>query len=91
MAKRCALYFGAAGYLLVIWYNGFAFAPLQWEAVANMLYHACPMCADMMGAAWWNIVLVRAPINALHYAVLGFVAGLLIQKLKRASSSSATP
>jgi hypothetical protein len=91
MAKRLALYFGAAGYLLVIWYNGFAFAPLKWEPLANALYHACPMCADMMGTAWWNIVLVRAPVNALQYAVVGLVAGVLVQRLKRVSGSHSAP
>jgi hypothetical protein len=83
MAKRFALYFGAAGYLLVLWYNGFAFAPLRWAGVTNALYHACPMCADKIGAPWWNLLLVRPGVNALSYAAVGLVAGGILQKLRR--------
>lgn len=86
MAKRWALYFGAVGYLLVIWYNGFAFAPLTWDFVRNLLYHSCPMCADNMGAGWKPIVLIRAPINGLNYAAIGFLVGKLIQRYRGAGS-----
>lgn len=87
MVKRWVVYSGAAGYLLVIWYNAWTFAPLTWDLAANVLYHSCPMCADEMGAPWWNIALVRAPINGLHYAAVGFLAGKVLQKLKRVSNS----
>lgn len=81
MAKRWALYFGAAGYLLVVWYNGFALRPLSNDSpVGQVLYHACPMCADSIGGAW-NILLVRAPLNGLHYAVAGFLLGWFVSKL----------
>jgi hypothetical protein len=89
MAKRLAVYFGAAGYVLVIWYNGFAFAPLTWHPLANALYHACPMCADMTGAAWWSVVLVRAPVNALVYAAVGFLAGGAVQRLAKGADRKA--
>ena len=87
MARRCALYFGAAGYLLVIWYNGFAFAPVPNDTrIGDLLYRACPMCTDMMGSGWGGPVLVWAPLNAVLYAVVGFLGGFVIQKLKRVSS-----
>ncbi len=92
MAKRFALYFGAAGYLLVIWYHGFALAPVPNDsAIRNFLYHACPMCVDMMGSAWWSVVLGSALVNGALYAVLGLIAGSVLQKLKRPSGSRSTP
>jgi hypothetical protein len=88
MAKRLALYFGAAGFLLVIWYNAFAFAPVPNDtAVRDLLYHACPMCMDVMGGRWQGPVLVWAPLNALAYAAVGFLTGFVLQKLKRVRRS----
>jgi hypothetical protein len=89
MGRRWGLYFGAVGYLLVIWYNGFAFAPLTWDFGANLLYHACLTCVDNMGAGWEAIVLRRAPINGLVYAALGFLVGKAIQRYRRVPKGGA--
>jgi hypothetical protein len=92
MAKQLALYFGAAGYLLVIWYNGFAFAPLSnSSAVGDLLYRACPMCMCSLGERWEGPVLIWAPLNALAYAAVGFLLGFALQKLKRPSGSHGDP
>jgi hypothetical protein len=84
MAKRLALYLGVAGYLLVIWYNGWAFAPVSSDLLRNLLYRGCPMCMDNMGAAWEPICLIRAPINGLMYATFGFLVGKVIVRPGRA-------
>ena len=84
MARRFALYFGAVGYLLVIWYNGFAFAPVKSEFFASLLYACCPLCTDNMGAGL-TIVTRRAPINAALYAIVGYVIGRIIQSFRRKS------
>lgn len=82
MAKRCALYFGAAGSLLVIWYYGFAFARQASDFAARLLNHSCFTCMEPVAAGWRAPVLYVAPITGLVYAALGFIVGKGIEKYK---------
>src|SRR6266568_1591325 len=70
MAKRCALYFGVAGYLLAFWYYRYAFAPLTWQPGVRLLGKACFSCMCLLGAGWGVSFLILGPLNGLIYAAL---------------------
>ena len=87
MAKWCALFFGALGYVLVIWYYSVAFAPLTWESARYVLWHACVACTAVSGLhsrILRGAFLFLGPINAIIYAMVGFFIGKLILALKKA-------
>jgi hypothetical protein len=88
MAKWCALLFAAIGYVLVIWYYSVAFSPLTWNFGRDLLWHMCLSCTSISGLHSSTLraaFLILAPINALIYAVAGFLLGKLIVKLGRNS------
>src|SRR5258708_6660268 len=78
MAKRFALYFAAAGFLIVV-------VPATLEQLfpgtAPLLDRLpqwlCPLgFLDMTSAPWWSVLLGGALQNGLLYAALGLVIGL---------------
>lgn len=83
--RRLALYLAGTGYLVVVWYNAWGFAPLHWGLVTYALYKSCPMCGDMMGTAWWNVIMVRAPVNAFLWGASGQVMSWLFGLAVRTS------
>jgi hypothetical protein len=84
MAKRCALYFGMAGYLLVIWHDAFRFDPLKSSFALNWLHHACFVCVEgTLGVqSVRGTLLIGGPINALLYAILGYLLGKAIVTIR---------
>ncbi len=86
MAKWCALIFGAAGYLLVVWYFSVAFAPLTSDFGRSLLWHACVSCMSITGLHSTTLrlaFLILGPINAVIYATVGYLIGRLVLSPKR--------
>ena len=88
MAKWCALFGGAVGYLLAVWYYAWAFAPLTWEVGRTLLWHMCVGCMSITGLHSSTLriaFLVLGPINAAIYAAVGFVTGKFALALRGGS------
>jgi hypothetical protein len=73
LTHRFILYFTTFGFLLVLWFDGFGFAPVRSQAAATFLWDACATCTERSGG--WGAILVLAPANAAVYAVLGWIVG----------------
>ncbi len=91
MAKRLALYFGAAGFLFVVvavtleqLLPTTATLPPRLVLLSQWL---CPLgFADMTSAPWWSVMLGGALQNGLLYAALGLVIGLAATGVRRLAS-----
>jgi len=75
MAKRFALYFGAAGFLIVVVGATLEqLVPRTATLLDRLPQWLCPLgFADMTSVPWWSLMLGGAIQNAVLYAVLGLV------------------
>jgi len=79
-----ALVFGAVGYALVVWAS-LGFAPLPVE-VALILQFSCLICFNVNGTHTGRVLTafeLFGPINALVYAVVGFLIGKLMLRIRK--------
>jgi hypothetical protein len=76
MAKWCALIFGMAGYLLVVWY----YVVSPYNHTLRTLSFVCPACpiVETVGPTWPIYLLLFGPANAAMYAAAGFAVGKLL-------------
>ena len=75
MAKRCAVIFGAIGYLLVLWRYCWAFAPVSSEQERQFLSLSCPVCLNVTAfrPGMVNVALLLfGPANALLFAIAAY-------------------
>ena len=87
MPRRCAFIFGLLGFLLATWAYWIDFWPMTCDACRTLLWVACLGCVNIFALHHARVglgVLVFAPLNALIYAAVGFLAGKLVAALKRA-------
>lgn len=71
MAKGCALYFASAGYLVVVCYHAFAFAPVRGEPARNLVTPSCINWLIDAGLAAPRLGAMVLPLVSLTPIVLG--------------------
>jgi hypothetical protein len=88
MAKRLALYFGVAGFLVVVMGGTLPqVIPGTEMFFGHLLYWTCPLgLADMTSQPWWSVMLGGALQNGLLYAALGLVIGLAATGVRKIAS-----
>jgi hypothetical protein len=75
LVARCVLYFGAFGYVVVLWNNGLNLAPLHGEILRGLFRDACLTCVNDSHGTLWGDLLLGGPVNAALFASLGWLVG----------------
>jgi len=86
MAKRLALYLGAAGYALALWFYGIPADPSPSSlnlTIRKLLDAACFMLPHIDPTPGVGALVIIGPLHGLMYAIVGFVIGKIVSKLHR--------
>ena len=86
MKKWLATAFGVFGYAIGVFYYVCAYFRLTPELVDKVLWYTCLGCVRL-GTPYadrWKVgVFITGPLNGLIYALVGFLIGVAIVRLRR--------
>ena len=89
MRKWFVMVFGLFGYAIGVFYYVGAYFRLTPELVDKAVWYSCLGCVRV-GTPYadrWKVgVFLVGPLNALIYAIVGFLIGAVVLRLRRASN-----
>jgi len=81
VAKRWAAVFFVVGYFVAVWYWSWQIGVWQPQ---NLLMHVCLTCLHITPApSFLGAILFAGPVNALMYALIGFLLAQLVIWVKK--------
>lgn len=74
------------GYLIVVWYYVWAFAPFATPGARHLLWYACVSCSNFTNfrdARIASALMYIGPLNALIYAAIGYLLVTALLRVQR--------